>query len=69
MIKKCFILLLILFNFAYPCFAEIVVFNTNTHKVHKINCRWAHKCTVNCIKIDRKEAYKRGGIPCHKCGG
>lgn len=50
-------------------YAEKVVFNTKTHKVHKPWCRWAKKCTVNCIIIERKEAYKRGGIPCKVCGG
>ena len=49
--------------------AETVVYNTQTHKIHKVWCRWAAKCTVNCINIDRKEAVKRGGVPCKVCGG
>ncbi|MBQ8476825.1 nuclease [bacterium] len=52
-----------------PVFAETVMFNTQTLKFHKLTCKWAKKCTVNCIKIDRKEAIKRGGIPCKVCGG
>ena len=51
------------------CFAETVVFNVKTHKYHSINCEWALKCTKNCIKIDKKEAIKRGGVPCKVCGG
>ena len=51
------------------CYAEMVMYNTKTHKYHQIWCRWAAKCTVNCIKIDKKEAIKRGGIPCKVCGG
>ena len=50
-------------------FAEMVLFNTKTLKYHQLWCRWAVKCTVNCIKIDKKEAINRGGIPCKVCGG
>lgn len=50
--------------YAYP-----VMYNTKTHKFHKLDCPWAKKCTVNCIKIEKKEAVKRGGIPCKVCGG
>lgn len=49
--------------------AETVVFNTSTKKIHSIGCAWAKKCTVNCIKIERKEAVKKGGVPCKVCGG
>jgi len=52
-----------------PVLAETVVFNTQTLKYHKLNCQWAKRCTVNCIKIDKKEAIKRGGRPCKVCGG
>ena len=52
-----------------PVNAEPVMYNTSNGKIHKLWCRWAKKCTVNCIKIDRKEAEKRGGIPCKVCGG
>ena len=45
------------------------MFNTQTLKYHKLDCQWAKKCTVNCIKIDKKEAIKRGGKPCKVCGG
>lgn len=51
------------------CFAEMVVFNTQTHKYHKPGCRWAIKCTVNCIHIDKQQAKAKGGIPCKVCGG
>lgn len=50
-------------------FAETVVFNTKTLKYHKPTCQWAQKCTKNCIKIEKKEAIKRGGQPCKVCGG
>ena len=49
--------------------AEPVVYNTVTGKVHKPTCASAKKCTKNCIKIDRKDAYNKGGVPCKQCGG
>ncbi len=49
--------------------AEMVLYNTKTRKFHKLDCEWAKQCTVNCIKIDRKEAIKRGGVSCKICGG
>ncbi len=68
-IKKIISLLLVLILSAQLCLAEMVVYNTKTHKYHKPYCQWAQKCTVNCIKIDKKEAIRRGGIPCKVCGG
>lgn len=70
--KKLFLSILILLIFmlsSVPVLAEMVMFNTQTLKYHKLGCRWAKKCTVNCIKIDKKEAKKRGGVPCKVCGG
>ncbi len=70
--KKFTIICLILFTnliFTLGCLAETVVYNTKTGKFHSLNCQWAQKCTVNCIKIDRKEAVQRGGVPCKVCGG
>lgn len=52
-----------------PCLAKDVYYNTKSHKYHSFNCKWAKKCTVNCIKISKKEAQKRGGVPCKVCGG
>ncbi len=49
--------------------AETVVFNWKTLKYHKPSCQWAQKCTVNCTKVDKKEAIKHGGKPCKVCGG
>lgn len=54
---------------ATMCYAETVMYNTQTHKYHQIWCRYAAKCTVNCIKLEKKEAIKRGGVPCKVCGG
>ncbi len=49
--------------------AETVVFNSQNKKVHKVGCKWAKNCTKNCVKIERTEAYKKGGIKCKSCGG
>lgn len=46
-----------------------VAFNTNTLKFHGLSCRWAHKCTKNCVVIPLNDAVKRGGVPCKVCGG
>jgi hypothetical protein len=48
---------------------DTVVFNVQNHKFHDPHCIWAKRCTVNCINMTRKEAHKRGGIPCKVCGG
>ncbi len=66
------VLLIFIFNGIFtisPAFAENVMFNVETKKVHKVSCPHAQKCTKNCIKIDRKDAYHQGGKPCKTCGG
>ena len=59
----------VFFMTSAAAFAEDVMFNTKTLRYHSISCRYVPVCTVNCIKIDKKEALKRGGIPCKVCGG
>ncbi len=49
--------------------AKMVVFNTKTMKYHNVYCKWAQKCTVNCIKLEKEKAIKKGGRPCKVCGG
>ena len=66
---RIFIFILFLSTLNNICYAETVVFNVKTYKYHSVWCEWALKCTKNCIKIDKKEAIKRGGIPCKVCGG
>lgn len=70
--KKIFtsvIALFILLMTSTAVFAETVVFNWKTLKYHNPSCQWAHKCTQNCTKVDKKEAIKHGGRPCKVCGG
>jgi hypothetical protein len=63
------ITLLSLLCFASSSLAYEVKFNTNTYKYHNLKCEYAIKCTRNCIKIDHKEAQRRGGVPCKICDG
>ena len=65
--KKLFISLICFLFIANVCLAETVSFNVQTHKIHNSGCRYFN-CKA-CIKIDRKEAIKRGGVPCKVCGG
>ena len=48
---------------------EIVAFNTKSLIYHCLTCKWAKKCTKNCINIKKSKARKRGGLPCKVCGG
>jgi len=48
---------------------EKVAFNVQTRKYHCLTCRWAIRCTRNCVEIELAEARRRGGIPCKVCGG
>lgn len=49
------------------CLAKTVVYNVKTQKYHSVNCQHASKCTKDCIKIDKKDAIKLGGVPCKTC--
>lgn len=46
-----------------------VAYNVESQKFHRPECKWARKCTKNCINVPRSEAIKRGGKPCKVCGG
>ena len=48
---------------------DVVFFNTQTLKYHCLSCKWAKKCTRNCIKITRAQAVERGGVACKVCDG
>lgn len=67
--KKIILLLALLFGLSGMANAETVVYNTQTGKYHKVTCQHAKKCTKNCIKIDKKDAQTRQGVPCKVCGG
>ena len=67
--KRIVVLSVAFIFFVSPVYADTVVYNTKTGKIHTSGYQWAKKCTVNCMSIDRKEAIKRGGVPCKVCGG
>ena len=48
---------------------QTVIFNTKTRKYHSPGCKWAVKCTKNCISLPLSVAIKSGGVPCKVCGG
>ena len=50
-------------------FAELVYYNTKTKKYHSLNCQYSKTCSANCIKIEKKDAIKLGGVPCKTCEG
>lgn len=47
---------------------EVVYFNTESLKYHCMTCRWALKCTKNCVRLKKEEAEQRG-TPCKVCHG
>jgi len=63
------IALLVSASFGASAGDQQVYFNTKSHKYHCLTCSAAKRCTVNCIKISRDEAIRRGGVACKICGG
>lgn len=47
---------------------EVVYFNTDSLKYHCMTCRWAVKCTKNCVRMKKSEAEEKG-TPCKVCHG
>lgn len=69
--RKIFLILTILL-FATPSFAadnQPVVMNTKTYIYHSPTCKWAKKCTKNCIKTTKQKAQTQGARACKVCGG
>lgn len=59
---------LILFFFLTASLQEThYKYNTVNGKYHYLSCKWAKKCTTNCIELTLKEIRDRGGIPCKVC--
>lgn len=67
--KKLVMMVLVLLVLPAMAEAQMVAYNTSSGKYHHVACKWAKKCTKNCIMIDKQEAIKRGGVPCKVCGG
>lgn len=73
MLKKSFFLFMLISSIglfqANSVFAETVTYNHQSGIYHKHSCSSAVRCTQNCTKIEKKDAVKKGGRPCKKCGG
>lgn len=69
--KKLLIILMITF-LTSPVFAadnQTVIMNTKTYIYHSPDCKWAKKCTKNCIKTTKQKAQTQGARACKVCGG
>ncbi len=49
--------------------SQTVVMNTKTYIYHNLTCKWAKKCTKNCIKTTKQKAQAQGARACKVCGG
>ena len=49
--------------------SSTVVMNTKTYIYHSPTCKWATRCTKNCIKTTKDKAKSQGARPCKVCGG
>lgn len=49
--------------------SQTVVMNTKTYIYHNPTCKWAKKCTKNCIKTTKQKAQAQGARACKVCGG
>lgn len=69
--KRIFALLILLFLAAPVLAADnyTVILNTKTYIYHSPDCRWAKKCTQNCIKTTKQKAQAQGARACKVCGG
>lgn len=69
--KKLLIILMITF-LTSPVLAadnQTVIMNTKTYIYHSPDCKWAKKCTKNCIKTTKQKAQTQGARACKVCGG
>jgi methylphosphotriester-DNA--protein-cysteine methyltransferase len=69
--KKLLLILMITFltSSALAADDQTVIMNTKTYIYHTPDCKWAKKCTKNCIKITKQKAQAQGARACKVCGG
>ena len=69
--KKLFLVLMITFltSSALAVDSQTVVMNTKTYIYHNPTCKWAKKCTKNCIETTKQKAQTQGARACKVCGG
>jgi len=46
-----------------------VIMNVKTYIYHGPACKWAKRCTKNCIKTTKDKVKSQGARPCKVCGG
>lgn len=69
--KKLLLILMITFltSSALAADDQTVIMNTKTYIYHTPDCKWAKKCTKNCIKITKQKAQAQGVRACKVCRG
>jgi methylphosphotriester-DNA--protein-cysteine methyltransferase len=69
--EKLLIILMITFltSSALAADNQTVIMNTKTYIYHSPDCKWAKKCTKNCIKTTKQKAQTQGARACKVCGG
>ena len=65
----CLINFVLLSSHVYAADSSTVVMNTKTYIYHSPTCKWAKRCTKNCIKTTKDKAKSQGARPCKVCGG
>ena len=48
--------------------SQTVIMNTKTYIYHSPDCKWAKRCTKNCIKTTKQKAQAQGARACKVCG-
>lgn len=68
--KKLFLVLLITLFTSSALAANdyTVIMNTKTYIYHSPTCKWAKKCTKNCIRTTKQKAQTQGARACKVCG-
>lgn len=69
--KKLFLVLMIALFTSSALAADnhSVIMNTKTYIYHCPTCKWAKKCTKNCIKTTKQKALTQGARACKVCSG
>ena len=71
--KKVFFLIMVsflsMYAFGIKAADVTVVMNVKTYIYHNPDCKWARRCTKNCIKTTIEQAKAQGARACKVCGG
>lgn len=64
----CLLIFLLLSAPVWAADNSTVVMNTKTYIYHSPSCKWAKKCTKNCIKTTKQKKQAQGARACKVCG-